>query len=187
LPAIAWLVAASAMWQQPTLPATLPLAEPVPVQADSTLPQRPRAIEYSDAYGVRLTIHHYASYATIPLFAAEFALGQSLYNNPPGSSSTLQAHRIVAFGVAGLFAVNTVTGGWNLWDSRRDPSNRLRRYLHAALMFASDAGFVATGVTAPGTRNFAVDPSQARLHRTIAITSMGTALAGYVMMLLWKD
>ena len=98
--AIAWLVTASAMWQQPTLPAALPLAEATPVRADSTPPQRPHAIEYSDAYGVRLSIHHYASYATIPLFAAEFALGQSLYNNPPGSASTLQAHRIVAFGVA---------------------------------------------------------------------------------------
>lgn len=211
--AIGWLMAASAVWQQspqaptrpdsapdsvqaaaatpapigPAIPAAFPRVEPIPAQADSTASQRPRAIEYSDAYGVRMAIHRYASYATIPLFVAEFALGQSLYNNPPGSSSTAQAHRLVAAGVAGLFVVNTVTGTWGLWDSRKDPAGRLRRYLHSALLIASDAGFVATGATAPSSRRFAADPSQARVHRTIAIASMGTALAGYVMMLLWKN
>jgi hypothetical protein len=151
------------------------------------LPQRPRVVEYTHAYDVRLTIHKYASYATLPLFAAEFVLGQKLYNNPPGSSSTLQAHQMVALGVAGLFAVNTITGAWNLWDSRKNPEGRLKRWIHGSLMIISDAGFVATGATAPGRRKVLNDPAAARLHRTIAITSIGTALAGYGMMLLWKD
>lgn len=148
--------------------------------------RRPRAIEYSDLYGVRLQIHRVASYATLPLFVGEFALGQSLYNHPPGSSATLTAHQITALGLAGLFGLNTVTGAWNLWDSRHDPADRTRRYLHAALMFISDAGFVASGATAPGRRRILRDPSAAATHRTIALTSMGVALVGYGMMLVWK-
>ncbi len=210
--AIVWLLAASGVVQQPqAMPAPPdstraaavaaesaapigPVLPPTFLDARHTLvgdsargPQRPRVIEYTHAYDVRLTIHHYASYATLPLFAAEFVLGQNLYNNPPGSSSTLQAHRLVALGVAGLFGVNTITGAWNLWDSRKNPEGRLKRWIHASLMIASDAGFVATGATAPGRRRLATDPGAARAHRTIAIASIGTALAGYGIMLLWKD
>jgi hypothetical protein len=159
-------------------------------------PQRPRAVEYSEAYHVRLTIHHLASFATLPLFVAEYILGQKLYtaetNLTAVSQSTRSAHRTVAAGVAGLFAVNTVTGAWNLWDSRKSKEGALRRYLHSGLMFLADAGFVATGLTAlHGSRRFVIDPatlqSQRRTHRTIAMASMGTALASYGMMLLWKD
>ena len=42
----------------------------------------PTATTYSSGYEVRLKIHKYASIATLPLFATELALGQSLYNNP---------------------------------------------------------------------------------------------------------
>jgi hypothetical protein len=148
--------------------------------------RRPRAIEYSDFYGVRLQIHRVASYATLPLFVGEFALGQSLYNHPPGTSATLTAHQLTALGLAGLFGVNTVTGAWNLWESRHDPNDKTRRYIHAALMFISDAGFVASGASAPGRRRVVNDPSAATTHRTIALTSMGVALVGYGMMLIWK-
>lgn len=154
--------------------------------ADTGRRTRPRAIEYSDFYGVRLEIHRVASYATLPLFLGEFALGQSLYNHPPGSSATLTAHQITALGLAGLFGVNTVTGAWNLWDSRHDPNDKTRRYVHAALMFISDAGFVAAGASAPGRRRVVADPAAATTHRTIALTSMGVALVGYGMMLIWK-
>ncbi|HET7296748.1 MAG TPA: hypothetical protein VFI66_06370 [Gemmatimonadales bacterium] len=153
--------------------------------------RRPRAVEYSNLYSVRLTIHRYASYATIPLFVAEYALGRSLYNTPPDSvsHSVRSAHGLVAVGIAGLFGINTVTGGWNLWDSRKDPAGRARRYVHAALMLASDAGFVATGALAPSRRQElagTIDPNRRSLHRTVAMASMGTALAGYAMMLIWK-
>ncbi|MFI5207494.1 MAG: hypothetical protein ACHQU8_08735 [Gemmatimonadales bacterium] len=208
---IVWLFAASQVVQQPqttptpdsTPPASVasqiaaplgPALQPAfldarhIIEVDSAPPaQRPRVIEFTHAYEVRLTIHHYASYATLPLFAAEFVLGQQLYNNPPGSSSTLRAHQLVALSVAGLFGVNTITGAWNLWDSRKNPEGRLKRWIHAGLMMASDAGFVATGVTAPSRRKVLNDPAASRLHRTIAIASIGTALAGYGMMLLWKD
>src|SRR5690242_10533530 len=142
------LMAASGAWQQavvterPQVPASTLFA----VVAQDSARRRPRAIEYGNFYAVRLTIHRYASYATLPLFVAEYALGRSLYNTPPDSvsHSVRSAHGLVAAGIEGLFGVNTVTGGWNLWDSRRDPAGRARRYVHAALMLASAAGFVAT-------------------------------------------
>jgi hypothetical protein len=183
------LVTSSVLQQPQILDTNAAAAGPTlpPAFVDVRQPQRPRVFEFTHAYEVRLTIHKYASYATLPLFAAEFVLGQQLYNNPPGSSSTLQAHQMVALGVAGLFAVNTVTGAWNLWDSRKNPDGRLKRWIHGSLMIVSDAGFVATGATAPSRRSVLNDPARARLHRTIAITSIGAALAGYGMMLLWKD
>ncbi len=172
-----------------------PLPEPVVHPAialpgsDTLQGQRPRAFTYSDAYETRLAIHHWASYATLPLFAAEAVIGQKLYTDTAFSNSGLrQAHRMVALGVAGLFAVNTVTGVWNLWDARKDPEGRLRRYLHAGLMIASDVGFVWTGATGPGRRSRinGTFGSQASQHRTIAIASISTATVGYLMMLVWK-
>jgi hypothetical protein len=116
----------------------------------------------------------------------EYALGASLYANPPGSNATRTAHGIVGAGLIGLFGLNTVTGTWNLWDSRHDTPGRARRYIHAGLMLLSDAGFVATEATAPGRRSVLVDPNRKRLHRTLAFASMGLAIGGYGMMLVWK-
>lgn len=158
-------------------------AELFPAESSTT---RPRAIEHSDFYYVRLGIHRYASYAIVPTFIAEYALGQSLFNHPPGSSGTRTAHSVVAVGLVGLFGINTVTGVWNLWDSRHDGPGRARRWIHAALMITSDAGFVATEAVAPGRRQAVLDPSRRRLHRTLALSSMGLALGGYGMMLVWK-
>src|SRR5438105_2086683 len=103
---------------------------------------RPRSIEYSDAYYTRLTVHRYGSYAMLPLFAAEYALGQNLLNDGSPAGWIKPTHLAVAYGIGGLFTVNTVTGAWNLWESRPDPTDRTRRWLHTAIMLASDAGFV---------------------------------------------
>lgn len=178
----------------PVVSARLPAVEYALPGADTVRSQRPMAREYSQAYYTRLAIHYYASYATIPLFATEFYLGQSLYNAAPGASNDglRTAHSAVAYGIAGLFIVNTVTGVWNLWDGRKNPEGRARRFIHSFLMIVSDAGFVATGASAPGHpehRDGTVNldyGSQKSQHRTIALTSMGTALAGYLMMLIWK-
>jgi hypothetical protein len=178
----------------PIAPAPWPRLSPGAFAADSAAPQRPRAVEMSEAYHTRLTIHYIASFATVPLFIAEYVLGTKLYNNYPAVTPSQQSlrntHRLVALGVAGLFAVNTVTGAWNLWESRKQPEGALRRYLHAGLMFAADAGFVATGLSAPnGHRRLTTTPSASNrsLHRALAIGSMGTALASYAMMLIWRN
>jgi hypothetical protein len=151
---------------------------------------RKRAVEHSDFYYKRLAVHRYASYATLPLFVTEYFLGQSLFNHPGEEGSTKSAHGAVAGAIGVLFGVNTVTGVWNLWDSRHDEDGRTRRYLHSFLMIAADAGFAWTGATAPGDDDRLGDPSldsRRRKHRTIALTSMGVSLASYAMMILWKD
>jgi hypothetical protein len=189
----------------PTISAMAPVAGPVvaPVfptveitlaGVDTVPAGRPMAREYSDAYYTRLTIHKYASYATIPLFVAETYLGQKLFSADSGTSNDAlrSAHSAVAYGIAGLFVVNTVTGVWNLWEARKDPEGRTRRYIHSILMIVADAGFVATGASAPGHEerrdgtpnpNYQGDKTQ---HRNIAIASMSIALASYLMMLVWK-
>ncbi len=157
---------------------------------DTGSPKRPKAIEYSDAYGTRLAIHRYASYATLPLFAAEFVVGRKLYNEGPNASRSLRGvHGALAGGLEALFAVNTVTGLWNLWDSRKDPNGRTRRVVHSLMMIVADAGFVATASNTPEheRRTGVIDLSGRTTHQTLAITSMGVALSSYLMMLIWKD
>jgi hypothetical protein len=87
-----------------------------PSTADTVRPpsKRPRAIEYSDWYYRRLTMHRIASYAELPLFAGEYVLGERLlhytrYERAPSGLKT--AHVLVAGGLGTLFAFNTVTGG----------------------------------------------------------------------------
>ena len=145
---------------------------------------RPVAVEYSDAYYTRAKIHKYASFATLPLFATELALGQSIYNDPNArTSSSRGAHIAVGTAITGLFAVNTVTGVWNMWESRRDPSHHKLKLVHGILMLGADAGFVATFGSGPGGRDTATLDTQKQTHRSIAITSIGLATASYLVML----
>jgi hypothetical protein len=149
-----------------------------------TIPRRrPRAVEVSDAYALRLRIHRYASYTTIPLFAAQTIAGNQLYQSGgpnPGWAKSL--HSLGAGGLAALFTVNTVTGVWNLWESRGVSEGRTVRLVHSALMLASDAGFTYAGVklgpeaTRSGTKR--------EEHRRVAYISMGGALVGYATMLV---
>src|SRR5690349_12644660 len=108
---------------------------------DTPVVRRPRPIEYGDAYYTRLTIHRYGSYAMIPLFVAEYSLGQNLMNDASPASWMKPSHAAVAGGIGVLFGVNTITGVWNLWESRDDPAGRTRRIVHSVMMIASDAGF----------------------------------------------
>ncbi|HXI20027.1 MAG TPA: hypothetical protein VNH46_03030, partial [Gemmatimonadales bacterium] len=178
----------------PAVPAEAAATGEVPVLQDTTPRRRPRAIEYSDGYYTRLRIHQLASYLTVPLFVAEYIDGQHLINNPGTRGFARDVHGPLAVSIAGLFAVNTVTGVMNLWEGRKDPNGRTRRWIHGLSMIVADAGFVAVGMTAPhhhrdpttGAR-LPTDPSQARTHRDLAIGSMSLALSSYLMMLIWKD
>ena len=143
---------------------------------------RPVAVEYSDGYYTRAKIHKYASFATLPLFATEVALGQTVYNDPNARSSTAKgAHIAVGTAITGLFAVNTVTGVWNMWESRHEPEHHKLKLIHGILMLAADAGFVATFATAPGEHGN-VD-TQKQQHRAMALTSIGLATGSYLLML----
>lgn len=152
--------------------------------------RRPRAVEYSDLYYTRLTVHRYASYTMLPMFAAEYALGQNLMQDASPAQWMRPTHAFVAGGVGVLFGVNTITGAWNLWDSRNDPSGRTRRVVHSILMLASDGGFALTGALAPGHHrrysNYSDYLHRERLHRGVAIGSFALSTVGAAMMWFWK-
>lgn len=166
-----------------TTDAPLPSLE-APEAADDTIRPRPRAFVYSDAYTTRRTIHKWSSWAILPLFAGEYVVGQKLYTDPQGGSR--DTHTLLAAGIGGLFAVNTVTGAWNLWESRKDPNGRTRRWIHGIAMIVADAGFLATAGTAPESEGGTTEGNKS-LHRTLAISSGSLALGSWLMMLLWKD
>ena len=146
------------------------------------------AVEHSSAYETRAKIHKYASFATLPLFAAELALGQSLYNNSANVNTRRTAHGIVGASIMGLFAVNTVTGAWNLFgEGRRDHEGRTLRLVHGLLMMASDVGMLATSRSGPNSQS----PRQALTfetnkvtHRNLAIASISVGTVGYLVMLI---
>jgi hypothetical protein len=150
-----------------------------PTQDGSAPPLR--AVEYSDAYRLRARIHRVSSFATLPLFGAEAIVGQSLYSDP--TSGKKNAHLALAGGIGALFAVNTVTGVWNLVEARKDPTDRRRRLAHGLLMLGADAGFLATAALAPESEHGFSSNSRST-HRAVAFTSVSLATAGYLVMLL---
>jgi hypothetical protein len=165
--------------------------EPVRPKPTTTAPsdtpqvrRRPRSVEYSDAYYTRLTIHRFGSYTMLPLVASEWYLGNRLLNGTNVPSWTKPTHVGVASAIGVLFTVNTVTGAWNAWDSRHDPSGRTRRYLHTSLMLAADAGFAWAGLVAGDAKH---DLNAAQRHRNIALTSIGLSTVGTSLMWFWKN
>jgi hypothetical protein len=197
-PADAWRIDWNA--QGRTAPALALPEVPLAVAAANLQTQatqrRPVAVEYSDAYRVRQKIHKYASIATLPLFVTETWLGQSMYNDPANAESKRGAHGAVAASIGVLFGVNSVTGVWNLVEGKKNPAGRTRRTVHGILMLAADAGFVATGLLAPGEEGeeergcacTSPSPSNRRAtHRAVALSSMGIATVSYLMMLIWRD
>ena len=169
-----------------TIPSRLVLPVSLQLEADTTPRRRRKAIEVSDWYERRLRIHRYGAYATIPLFVFQAAAGNELYQKGSGADSWAKnGHRIGAAGLATVFGVNTVTGLWNLWDSRSAPQGRTRRTIHTLLMLASDAGFAYAGIK---LSEDAEESAEARRkHRNTAYASMGVAVTGAGMMLLWRD
>jgi len=159
------------------------------LSADTVSPKRPRprAIEYSDAYYTRLRIHQLASYAELPLFATEYVLGERLLKEERTgfpSQGLKTAHTTVALGLGALFTINTVTGGWNLWEARKDPARRTLRIIHSVAMLGADAGFAWAGASGGGAKHTLTGANQ---HRTISIYSMALATAGTAMMWLFHN
>ena len=175
---------------QPAAPSgpTLSLVLPLPMlEPDATQPLHAAAIEHSDAYKTRLKIHKIASFATLPLFATELWLGQSLYNTPGNVDTRRSVHAAVGAGIIGLLGVNTVTGMWNMFgEDRKDPNNRKLRLTHGLLMLASDVGMAATWAYGPNSnsRHQALTfESRKSTHRNLAVASISVGTAGYLLML----
>ena len=149
-----------------------------------TISRRPRAVDVSEAYAFRLRIHHYTSYTVIPLFVLQSVSGNQLYQAGDLSKDNAWSglHGLSAAGLGAAFTINTVTGLWNLWDSRDNADGRAKRWIHAGLLLASDAGFAYAGVKLGGeaSRSQSVRDE----HRKVAYISMSTALVGYAIMLI---
>lgn len=154
--------------------------------AEDTVRPRRRSIEVSEWYERRLRIHRYGAYSMIPLFAVQAIAGNQLYQDPRTAPDWAKTtHRVGATGLATVFTLNTVTGLWNLWESRNVEQGRTRRTVHALLMLASDAGFTYAGVKLSEEAETSLD--KRRQHRTLAYSSMATALSGAALMTFWKD
>jgi hypothetical protein len=156
-----------------------------PVVAD-TPRVRPRAVDVSDWYGRRLEIHRVLSYTVAPVFGVQWFAGERIYkhgNQAPDWAKT--THRAGATALSGIFTVNTVTGLWNLWDSRHTSQGRALRTVHALSMLAADAGFTYAGVKL--SKDAETDFNKRREHRTIALSSMAlTVVSGLAMKLYNK-
>lgn len=159
----------------------LPPAPPVE-QQDTT--RRRRAVEVSEWYGRRLTIHRAMSYAMLPTFAAQYIAGAKLYDagngGPPAPSWARPVHQAGAGAIAGIFAVNTVTGVWNLWDSRHTPDRRWLRLSHAATMLGANAAFAYTGIRLSQEAENSAE--KRRQHRQVALIGIGASTASGILM-----
>ena len=172
------LAASSAMREAPAGVGRCAVPDTTPAR------KRRKAVELSDAYETRLAIHKWASYSTVPLFTAQAIVGEQMFNveqagnrAPNGLRDT---HDLLAVGVGALFAINTVTGSMNWWETRSQTEGRTWRTIHAALMLASDGGFAYTALL--GTNARRVEASRIQ-HRTWATASASVALVSYLMML----
>jgi hypothetical protein len=146
---------------------------------------RPKVIELSDWYYRRLTIHRWVAFGTLPVFAAQWAAGQRLYDDsreaPTWAKTT---HRVGATLLATGFTVNTVTGVWNLWDSRSVEQGRVLRTVHGLSMLVADGLFTYAGAKLSDEAEQSADKRQ--LHRTIALSAMALTTASGIAMKLWN-
>ena len=165
------------------------IATATPPDSSSTRPLppaqgRPRAIEVGDWYARRLTLHRRTAYAIVPMFGFQALAGKQIWDK--GNLAPAWArngHRVGATAIAGAFAVNAVTGVWNLWDARGATEGRGLRYLHAASMFAATAGFTYAGAVLSEQAETSL--GKRKLHWQVAISSMGiTAVSGILMKVL---
>ena len=144
---------------------------------------RRHAVEVSEWYSRRLTIHRYVAYATVPVFALQWAAGDQLYkksSTAPTWAKTM--HRVGATSLAGMFTVNTVTGAWNWWETRSQAPGRPLRTLHALAMLSADAAFTYAG--AKLSNEAETSATKRREHRTVALSAMGvTVVSGLAMKL----
>ncbi|MBI3569325.1 MAG: hypothetical protein HY084_14090 [Gemmatimonadetes bacterium] len=184
LASAAWLGVADTVARPPVGPRDAPVGI-MAAPEDTTRRKRAKAVEISDQYATRLKIHKIASYATLPLFAVQYIAGQAMYDadskGNPRPQWAYAVHTPAAIALGGLFAVNTVTGAMNWWETRGEEKGRTWRTIHAALMLASDAGFAYTGSLGNGQARYSYEGRDH--HRQWAINSSLVALAAYAMML----
>ena len=186
---IAQVVAIGSFQTASPPPILQPIALGVTAVDDST-GHRPRAVDLGDSYALRLRIHRYGSYAMLPLFATQYALGSRLLKQREeirdgtrieGVTHSLnRAHLYTGLGIGTLFVSNTTTGLWNLYASRNVSDHRALRTAHALTMLLADAGFLVTGHMGVNAKTGTV--GYAQRHHNVAIGSMAVATVGASMM-----
>jgi hypothetical protein len=160
------------------------LSHSEPADTPVTRP-RAQAIEYGNGYHTRLKLHRVMSFAMIPFFIGSYVTGDKLLDDDDGAAPgwARSLHKPFALGTGVLFTANTITGVWNLWESRKDPAGRFKRYLHALTFIAATAGFAYVAVNAPGSND---SDDTARRHRNVALVSMGLSVTSWGLMLFFK-
>jgi hypothetical protein len=147
--------------------------------------KRTRAVEYSGFYQARLKVHRILSWSVIPLFIGSYVTGDQILkhrNDPPEWATKL--HKPFAIATGSVFAVNTVTGLWNLWDSRKNPAGQTKRTVHSLLFIAASAGFTYAGTSL--ARDAVNREDRNRFHRQVALASMGVSVVSWGMMVFLK-
>ena len=151
--------------------------------ADTVPRVRRKAVVYSDGYATRLRIHKTLSWGMLPLFAASYFSGDQLLTKGIDAPSWARSmHGPAATGGAILFGANTVTGGWNLWEGRKDPNGRTRRILHSVLFTAASGGFAYAGTKLADDAE--ENLSARRNHRNLALGSIGVSTVSWLIMLI---
>jgi hypothetical protein len=147
----------------------------------------PKAFEYSDAYRTRAKIHKLSSWAMLPLFGIETYIGQKMFNDvTQATDGARRLHKTVAWGIGGLFALNTATGIPNLVESRSDPDKSDLALIHGVLMLVADAGFLVSALTRPNSQTASglnIYEPKKNQHLTIAYASISVASFSYLLML----
>ena len=146
--------------------------------ADTVPRVRRKAVVYSDGYATRLRIHKTLSWGMLPLFAASYFSGDQLLTKGIDAPSWARSMQ----GSAILFGANTVTGGWNLWEGRKDPTGRTRRILHSVLFTAASGGFAYAGTKLADDAE--ENLSARRNHRNLALGSIGVSTVSWLIMLI---
>jgi hypothetical protein len=168
------------------LTAQLLTAVPVDTPPPAPTQQRVKAVEVSEWYGRRLTLHRRLSYSIIPLFGFQYAAGSQIWDKGAAAPQwARRGHRIGAATLAGVFTVNTVTGVWNMWESRGVPQGRTRRWIHATSMLAADVGFTWAGARLSEQAETSLE--KRRLHRTVALSSIALSLTSGLIMKFTND
>ncbi|MCA2991485.1 hypothetical protein [Gemmatimonas sp.] len=163
-------------------PVISPVALASAAPQDTVKRRARKAVTYSDGYTRRVTIHRALGWAMLPLFAASYVSGDQLLskgNEAPEWAETI--HPYAAGGTALLFGANAVTGTWNLWEGRKDPNGRTRRIVHSVLFLAASGGFAYAGSLADEAEE---NGEKRRLHRNVALGSMGVSTASWLLMLV---
>ena len=171
--------------RQPLVASATPIADAIADRSGESRaadPQqaRPVAIEYSDGHETRAKIHKYTSWATLPLIGDGILAGPAPLRRPEHQRAALRGvHGAVGAGLIGLFAVQSVTGAWNLLEASSAPGHK-KRLTHGLIMLAAEGGFIAAAAMAPGhSRNDLINfDANKSTHRNVALVSIGVGTAG---------